>query len=210
MPSDLHDDCQRVKTSKKELLKMSSLISRSILSAFVCILLSSCAATIELNKVASSPKAKVTLTDNRPADERVYRRDGPTSPIRYLGDESFSSPPLQQLSSLLENELPPGDFFLDVQHFRVIDIFPHRMNTAIAGGLGGILGVTVTAIVTNEDNISCLVSGKFQGKAVSFVVSEPYRISPFAGLIVNDPSFKGAVNDCLSSLAHKIREASRR
>jgi hypothetical protein len=181
-------------------------------STLVIILLGSlvgCSTTIELNKVTASGKAKLTVTDNRPSDERIHRRDGVRKPIQFFGDEDFESPPLNQFTELLENALPAGTFALNVKKFRVIDIFPQRLNAGTAGALGGALGslgysvyITNTGTMT-ADNITCLVSGDLQSQPISASVSVPYKISPFAGLVKKDASFKSAVNECLSKLAEK-------
>ena len=189
---------------------MFNLITRIFFSLFICTLLASCSMMIELNKVEQSSQAKLTTIDNRAPEERIYRRDGPLTPISYLGDANFSLPPLQQFSNLLSNELPPGNFIFDVKKFRMIDVFPRRMNTGIAGGVGGILGVLIAPIPENEDNITCMVSGQLQEKHIDFAISEIYQLSPFAGLVANDPNFKSAVNNCLKRLAHRVAEDEKR
>ncbi|GAB4556333.1 MAG: hypothetical protein Tsb007_14430 [Rhizobacter sp.] len=171
--------------------------------------LAGCSTSIELTKLSAPTSAKTNLTDSRPAAERVYRRDGALDPVQFFGDEDFETPPLKHFVALLDKSLPAGAYALEVQKFRVVDIFPQRMKAGISGALGGVLGsMGYSAFFPSEsmtaDNITCLVSGNFQSKSISSSVSLPYKISAFAGGIKSDSSFKAAVNDCLSKLADKV------
>ncbi|WP_148290081.1 hypothetical protein [Herbaspirillum rubrisubalbicans] len=84
------------------------------------------------------------------------------------------------------------------------------MNTAIAAGGGGILAGLTASIPENEDNITCMVSGQLQEKHIDLAISEIYHLSPLAGLVANDPSFKNAVNNCLKRLAHEVAKDENR
>jgi len=136
--------------------------------------------TIELDKLSVDSTRKVVLQDKRPAEEKVYRRDGMRSPIQYFGDKDFKTPPLDQFSILLGSQLPPGDYALEVSKFRIIDVFPQRMNSATAGAMMGVLGSMGYSTYfaaeesTTQDNITCLVSGNLSSKAIDASVSVPY------------------------------------
>lgn len=181
-----------------------------LISCIAVALLSGCSATIALTKVPPDPAKSVEVKDVRAPDEKIYRRDGVRDPIQYFGDADFDSPPLSQFSALLSSKLPAGSYNLEVSKFRVIDIFPKRLGAATAGALTGVLGSMGYAVYVQEassltqDNITCLIAGSLQGKPVSASVSVPYKISPLAGMVKNDPAFKGAVNECLSILSEKI------
>lgn len=174
---------------------------------------SGCSATIELNKLAADPARKVALQDMRPADEKVYRRDGTSEPIQYFGDEDFDSSPLSQFSVLLAAELPPGAYDLQVSKFRVADIFPQRLSAGTAGAIAGVLTSMGYAAYfyspsgLSQDNITCLVSGSINAKPINQSASVPYKISPLAGMVKNDPAFKGAANQCLGMLATKVAKS---
>lgn len=175
--------------------------------------LAGCSTTIELTKLPVPTAPKTSLTDSRPVIERVYRRDGALDPVQFFGDEDFETPPLKHFVALLDKSLPAGSYALEVQKFRVVDIFPQRMNAAISGGLSGVLGSMgysaffPTGSMT-ADNITCLISGSIQSKPISASVSVPYKISAFAGGVKSDSSFKAAANDCLSKLADKVSAAA--
>lgn len=175
------------------LMKITYLIAASMLS-----LVSGCATTIELAKLQSG--SAVAVTDSRPMAERVYRRDSVVSPIMYFGDEDFSSPPLAHFSALLGAKLPAGNYSLEVNQFRIIDFFPKRLN-AVAIGQGSYVSEEFMRL---EDNVTCKIAGNAHGKPFSASISIPYRVSPLAGLIKNDASFKGAVNECLGQLAGTV------
>jgi hypothetical protein len=182
--------------------------NRALFAAFA-LATSLCAwpVTIELDKVAADSTRTVAVVDKRSADEKVR------SPVQYFGDKDFASPPLDQFALLLGSKLPAGNHDLEVNKFRVIDIFPQRMNAATAGAMAGALGALGYAAFfhdpdnINEDNITCLVEGSLASKPVSASVSVPYKMSPMAGLVKHDPAFKKAVNDCLDQLAEKVAKA---
>lgn len=185
-------------------------IALTLSASALLVSLLGCSATIALNKVQTNPQQSLTVRDNRPAEERVYRRDGVQSPIQYFGDEDFDSPPLTQFSALLGAGLPPGNYTLEVAKFRVIDIFPQRLGSATAAAVTGALGsMGYSAYFADsrsptQDNITCLISGRVQSKTVDASASVPYKISPLAGMVKNDPSFKEAVNECLRRLAESV------
>ena len=179
----------------------------------LALLLAGCGTTIELNKVPADPARTIALQDNRKAEEKVYRRDGVRTPVQYFGDEDFDAPPLSQFSQLLGARLPAGNYALHVDQFRVIDIYPQRLAATTAAGLTGALGgLGYSAFFTPEysttqDNITCLISGNLQSKDIRGSASVPYKISPFAGLVKNDPAFKSAANECLNLLSDKVAKA---
>lgn len=102
---------------------------------------------------------------------------------------------------------------IEVSKFRVIDIFPRRLNAGVSGATAGALAsLGYSVIMPNidpkaSDNITCLASGKIQGNAFAQSVSVPYAISPFAGLVKKDSSFIAAVNGCFTKLAEQISKA---
>jgi|SRR4051812_47724505 hypothetical protein len=168
---------------------------------------------LKLDKVAADPARKVTVQDKRSDEEKLHRRDGVTSPLQYFGDKDFNTPPLEQLSILLGAKLQPGNYDLVVNKFRVIDLFPQRLNAATAGAIAGVLGSMGYAAYfsgsegTTQDNITCLVNGSLGSKPVDASVSIPYKIAATTMIIKNDPSYKRAVNDCLDQLAEKIAKS---
>lgn len=118
--------------------------------------------------------------------------------------DSFSTPPSKQLETLLEVRLMPGSFTLQVDQFRVIDIFPLRKGQAMAGAFFGIGIALSIRVPTNDDSIQCIFSGKLGTHLIDTAEGETYKLSPVGVMVANDPSFKSAVNGCLSKLAQKI------
>jgi hypothetical protein len=190
-------------------VKTYSLIMPMLVAA-----LAGCSTTIELQKAPAEANQKISLKDNRPQAERVYRRDGIREPIQFFGDEDFSSPPLTQFSAMLSGQLAPGAYDLEISTFRVIDIFPRRLEAATVGGVVGALGsmgyMTYVSGTNNltADNITCLVGGNLQSKPIKASASIPYRISPLAGMVKNDSAFKAAVNACIGQLADGIAKGT--
>jgi hypothetical protein len=168
---------------------------------------------LKLDKLAADPTRKVTVQDKRADDEKLHHRDSVTSPLQYFGDKDFNTPPLEQLAILVGSKLQPGTYDLVVNKFRVIDLFPQRLNAATAGALAGVLGSMGYAAYfagsenTTQDNITCLVNGALGSKPIDGSVSIPYKIAATTMIIKNDPSYKKAVNDCLDQLAEKIAKA---
>lgn len=175
--------------------------------------LTACSTTIELTKVAAGTGSRISMKDNRLPAEREYRRDSVLASVQYFGDQDFSAPPLDQFSTLLGSRLAPGMYDLEIIGFRVIDIFPQRLGAGTAGAVAGALGsmgysaYVSAASRTTQDNITCLVGGHLQAKPFNVSASVPYRISPFAGMVKNDPAFKGAVNECLGQLAETLSQS---
>jgi hypothetical protein len=192
---------------------MQSFRSIFVITALAA-LLGGCSTTIELSKRPNNSPAKVVVNDFRPADERIYRRDGALSPIQYFGDDDFSSNPLNQFATILDGKLPQGTYELNIKKFRIIDIFPQRQGVAIAGALIGTLhSMGYSAYVSgtsslSQDNVTCIFGGSLQGKSLSAAISVPYRISPLAGLVKKDPAFQSAVNECLTKLAESVSKSS--
>jgi hypothetical protein len=130
-----------------------------------------------------------------------------------FGDEDFSPAPLSQLGRLLESHYPADTHEVELTRFRVIDLFPQRLSAATSGALFGALGSLGYAVFftgsdasTTADNITCVAQGRADNRSFQHKASVPYRISPFAGLVKNDPAFKDAVNTCLDRLAKTITE----
>lgn len=180
---------------------------------FACLLavaLAGCSTTIPLNKVSNESSGIVSLKDNRPAEERIHRRDGVLVPIQFFGDEDFDSPPLQQFSLMLGSRLPAGQYDLAVTKFRVVDVFPQRLKTTTDAALAGaLLSLGVSTIYSSQpnlaqDNITCLISGSLGPKPIDAAESVPYKVSPTSALLKNDPSFIGAVNECLVRLSNRL------
>jgi hypothetical protein len=176
----------------------------------IVVSLTGCSTTIKLSKLVEDPARQVALRDSRSAEEKVYRRD---RALQYFGDEDFDVPPLMHFALLLGSKLPEGNHVLEVNKFRVVDIFPRRLGATTAGALTGALGSIGYAVFfpnasyANQDNITCLISGTIDSNAISFSASVPYKISPLAGMVKNDPAFKSAANECLSLLADKVAKS---
>lgn len=189
-------------------MKMKVLFTALALTTSVCAW-----AALKLDKIAADPTRKVTVQDKRSDEEKLHRRDGLTAPMQYFGDKDFNTPPLEQFSILLGSKLQPGNYDLTVNKFRVIDLFPQRLNAATAGAMAGALGSLGYAAYfagsesTTQDNITCLVNGTLGSKPIDGSVSIPYHIAATTMIIKNDPSYKKAVNDCLDQLAEKIAKA---
>lgn len=184
-----------------------------LLTPLLLALLTGCSTTIELNKVTTGTGPKVSIQDHRPMAERVHSREGVQVPVTYFGDEDFSAPPLDYLSSVLGSKLAPGTYNLEISKFRVIDIFPDRLGAGTAGALAGVMGSMGYSVfiqgasVQMHDNITCLIGGNLQAKPISAAATVPYRISPLAGMVRNDPAYKSAVNDCFSKLAEALSKS---
>lgn len=171
--------------------------------------LAGCSTPIALNKITDESGRQVELKDKRLAEERVFRVDNVLSPIRYLGDENFDSPPLRQFSRLLGAKLAPGKYDLEVTKFRIVDIYPKRLKTTTDAALMGALAsqgyaTYLSQSSTSQDNITCLVSGSVGPTAINASESVVYEVSSMSALVANDPSFKRAVNECLVRLSEKV------
>lgn len=175
--------------------------------------LAGCSTTIALTPQNQSAATKVSITDKRDKSETIYRRDGVLEPIQYFGDADFDAPPLTHLAKALERTLPANEYTVDISKFRVIDVFPRRMNAGISGAtFGALSSMGYTVFMTNigpqsADNITCIAEGSIQGRSFSTSSSVPYAISPFAGLIKKDSSFVAAVNGCFTKLSEQIAKA---
>ena len=183
------------------------------LAAITAAMLSGCGTTIPLAPQGASAGARVAVIDKRDKAETVYRRDGVMEPIQYFGDEDFEVPPLTHLGKALERTLPAKDYTLEVSKFRVIDIFPRRMNAGVSGATAGALSsLGYSAFLPYidpkaSDNITCIAAGKVQGQAFAQSASVPYAISPFAGLVKKDSAFAAAVNGCFTQLAEQVSKS---
>lgn len=186
-----------------------NITSISLVAAILATLLG-CSVTIPLAPNDRAAGSKVTINDKRERSETVYRRDDVLEPIQYYGDSDFDMPPLTYLGKALERSLPVNEYIVDINKFRVIDIFPRRLKAVISGATYGALsamGYTDFLSSINpqaSDNITCVAAGTIRGKAFSTSSSVPYAISPFAGLVKHDPSFVAAVSECLSQLSEQI------
>lgn len=176
-------------------------------------IISGCSATIPLSPNGQPAGSKVTINDKREKSETVYRRDGVLEPIQYYGDSDFDTPPLAYLGKALERSLPVNEYVVDINKFRVIDIFPRRLSAGISGAtFGALSSMGYMVFLSNinpqvSDNITCIAAGAIQGETFSTSSSVTYAISPFAGLVKHDASFVAAVNGCLAKLSEQIAKA---
>ena len=181
-----------------------------LIAPLLLALLTGCSTTIELNKMATRAGPKIIIKDNRPVAERVHFRESVQAPVSFFGDTDFSAAPLDHFSALLNSKLPPGLYDLEITKFRVMDIFPERQGSATVGALSGVLGSMGYSVYLHgnssqvRDNITCLVGGTLQAKPISAAATVPYHISPLAGMVRSDPSYRSAVNECFSKLAEAV------
>lgn len=179
-----------------------------LLAIFSCAFIAGCGTTIDLTVPQKKPSVTVSVTDNRSSDEKEYFRSGPLSPVQFFGDTDFSPAPLTQFARLLESRLPAGSYDLKVYKFRVVDTFPKRLNAGLSAAISGtFLAAGYAAYFADqqdEDNITCLIEGELNHKKFQQKISAPYKISTLAGMIKNDPSFKGAANKCLEQLSEAV------
>lgn len=193
------------------------MITHSITSltciAAIASALSGCSTTIALTPKDQVSGAKVSIKDKREKSETIYRRDGALEPIQYFGDSDFNTLPLTFLGKSLERTLPKNEYEIEISKFRVIDIFPRRLNAGISGAaFGALSSMGYSVFLPNispqaPDNITCIAVGTLQGKPFSSSSSVPYAISPFAGLVKNDSSFLAATNGCFNKLAEQIAKS---
>ncbi len=178
------------------------------LALFSSACLVGCGTTIPLTVPQQKTSVIVSVTDNRSPEEKEYFRSGPLSPVQFFGDADFSPAPLTQFARLLESQLPIGSYTLEVSKFRVVDIFPKRLNAGLSAAFTGpFLAAGYAAYFAdqkNEDSIACLIEGKLNHKEFQQKNSVPYKISPFAGIVKNDQSFKDAANKCLEQLSQTV------
>lgn len=181
-----------------------------VLFIAVSLVLAGCAATVDFKNSPAASGAKINVMDSRQASERNHRRGGALEPVSYYGDQDFSVPPLRTLAALLESRLPPGTYELEIEKFRVIDIFPKRMGSAVSGAMAGALGslgystLVVGASSLTQDNITCLAEGKLQSKTFAVSASVPYRLPVLAGMVRSEPAFRDAAYTCLERLAESV------
>ena len=172
--------------------------------SLTCLLISGCSLTVSnLGPAQKYQATVVSLRDTRPANEKVAERAGMTSSIVELGDKNFNPSILSYLMSELANQKPANiakvDF--DLSHFRIIDMFPHRMGAAQAGAVAGVMasyGITTVQEIPNEsDAIVCVISGSLNGKPVKAEGVTPYNMSLASVSVRNDSHWIAAVKESL-------------
>ncbi|WP_375577517.1 hypothetical protein [Paracidovorax oryzae] len=182
------------------------------LAIFSSVFIAGCGTTIDLTAPQKKPSVNVSVTDNRSSDEKEYFRSGPLSPVQFFGDTDFSPAPLTQFARLLESRLPAGSYDLKVSKFRVVDIFPKRLNAGLSAAVSRTFLTAGYAAYfadqQDEDNITCLIEGDINRRKFQQKISVTYKISTFAGIIKNDPSFKGAANKCLEQLSDSVARST--
>lgn len=182
----------------------------------VCFL--ACGCSLAVSNIGPARKfdpAIVSLRDNRPDHEKKAERAGITSSTVELGDSNFQPSILDHLKSELANQKPEDTAHIEfnLSHFRIVDAFPHRMASAQAGGLAGVMasyGVSSVQQVSNDtDAIICVISGTLNGKQVAGEAATPYKTNALAVSVRNDANWIAAVKESLEQAVRQLYESIR-
>lgn len=177
---------------------------RALLALSGVLLFAGCA-QIQLSNEPYTKPSNVSLIDQRTPDNTVRRHDALFSAVLFLDDARFSPRALDLYTSALAKAINQSQQVkLEVDEFRIIDFYPVRLGAGGQGLLGPMILATLIDQSTDwsfvndmqldrsSDAVACIIIGKLNGSAVKVAVSEPYRASPFAGLVYNDPDFRRA------------------
>lgn len=180
------------------------------------LLLFGCNPILKLEPITPYNKQRVTVVDNRSELQKAPRSDSLMSVFRYIGDKQVTPPALEILKSKLVKYLPDSTpIHIEVSDLSVIDYFPNRLGF----GTKGVLAWALTSSATDwdfveslglskaGDSIVCVFIGKINGKKIEAATYSTYDISAFAGLVVNDPSFKKHAAIAIDTLALRISES---
>jgi hypothetical protein len=121
-------------------------------------------------------------------------------PVHFLGDEMFVPAKIELLRGALSQvfETPPDEVVLE--RFDVIDVYPQRLAAAQAAGMAS---VSYTAAIgmspgpEDVDFIACVIEADIDGRKVLGSATVEYEISPFAGIVYNDPNYIAAVDEAV-------------
>jgi hypothetical protein len=181
---------------------------------------SGCASQAQLQRNISLSPNEIRTTDNRTPEKKIQKRDSAFAAIQLLEDERFSP----RAVDIFQSELVSSGVSvvhpinLEINEFRIGDYFPVRLSSIGQGWLGSMIVDALmdkntdmtfaknTKFATGTDSLFCIFIGKVNGIDVKVVTSEPYKISPFAGLVVNDPDYRRALN---AVIRHAAEEAIR-
>ena len=99
---------------------------------------------------------------------------------------------------------------LEVEDFLVMDYFPTRMAPITDGWVGRTFVKPVLDadkhyidrlnLSPKTNSVVCIFSGKIDDREVLSAYSSPYKMSPLAVMVRNDPNFHKAVAECISGL----------
>jgi hypothetical protein len=175
--------------------------------ASLLLLLSGCASQTQLTNKVSLTANDVHLIDNRSQLQKERKKDAVFSAVVMYEDEKFSPRALDIFqSNLVTGTKLVKPVRLEVDEFRVGDFYPVRLGAGGQGFLGAALFETLIDKNTNwafvdtlklsrdSDSLFCIVIGKINGKPFKVAIAEKYKTSPFAGLIVNDPDYRRALD----------------
>lgn len=183
-----------------------------IIKLLIPLLLLSGCASIQLGEIQEINSNAISLVDNRDASEKNEYQQGVSI---LLGDTSFDKNPTLYLKESLYRNKPPTltAVNFEITKFRLIDYFPERARIAMAGALSGALssmGYTVVGDPSGDsDSIICALEGTLNGNPVVSSSIVPYRISPFAMQVRNQPEFvaavKKSINICVENAFKQIK-----
>lgn len=185
------------------------------------VIVAGCAPQIQLTKVAHVPPANVVVVDKRQPAQLQRRHDALFSAVIFLEDARFTPRALDLYSAALAKaDGQRTKFELEIQEFRIVDFYPVRLGAGGQGALGPLIFETLIdkntdwafvndlRLTRTSDAIACIAIGKLNGAPFKLAVSEPYRISPFAGLVYNDPDFRRALDRVIEmAAAESLRQA---
>lgn len=197
-------------------------MSRNALALMAALLLIGCASQIQLPKDPHAKAPNIAVVDMRSPTQLARKHDALFSAVIFLEDAKFS-PRAVDLYAAELSALKGADqqAKLEITEFRIADFYPARLG---AGGQG-FLGVAIfqalidkntdwafvndLGLKRSEDAVICIVIGKINGTEIKIATSEPYKASPFAGLVHNDPDFQRALNAAIKRAAQESAKQSR-
>jgi hypothetical protein len=182
------------------------------LSYFIlaCAGLAGCAGQVQLDAHVPLGDQGLKIIDARPEAGKQAQRNSNFSAIAFFEDDKFQPKALDILvSDLAANQSVRRPATVEVNHFRVADSFPARL------GRGFVMETLRDANTEwslldsagaprNQDSVIAIFSGRLNGREVRAAAFEPYRISPWTGLVHKDPDFRRAARESIQKLSQMI------
>lgn len=195
---------------------------KALLAIQAALLISGCASQIELSKTPLEKPSNVTVRDNRTPEKLLRKHDALFSAVVFVEDTRFSPRAVDlYVAALSKIGTQQERIELEIDDFRVADFYPVRLGAGGQGFLGKAIFdslidrstdwgfVNDMQLARNSNAVVCVVVGKLNGVPLRVAVSEPYKESPFAGLVYNDPDFRRALSAALDrAAADSLRQAT--
>lgn len=170
-----------------------------------------CVSKIKIDNSYAYKAGNVDLIDNRNEESKKGKRESIFSAVAFIPEKSIEPRPLDKFASELAYRLEPiKKIKLEVEDFLVMDYFPTRMAPITDGWVGRTFVKPVLDadkhyidrlnLSPKTNSVVCIFSGKIDDREVLSAYSSPYKMSPLAVMVRNDPNFHKAVAECISGL----------